>query len=146
MPEGFCSRVLAVSRQPRWCECSAVWGCRPRSTRPALVPLVGGFDWTHALSGITLADCQATVQQLDRGGSKPEKKKRPLLVRRGSWLFTHFGFSGPAAMDLSGALTAAASFQDVALTLDFLPDLDRVALETAFSDRRGVSGRRKIAA
>jgi predicted Rossmann fold flavoprotein len=114
--------------------------------RPALVPLVGGFDWTHALSGITLADCQATVQQLDRGGSKPEKKKRPLLVRRGSWLFTHFGFSGPAAMDLSGALTAAASFQDVALTLDFLPDLDRVALETAFSDRRGVSGRRKIAA
>ncbi len=114
--------------------------------RPALVPLVGGFDWTHELSGVTLADCQAMVQRVDRPGSTTKQKKRPLLVRRASWLFTHFGFSGPAAMDLSGVLTAAESFSDVALTLDLLPDFDREALEAAFSDRRGVRGRQTIAA
>ena len=114
--------------------------------RPALVPLVGGFGWTHELSGVTLADCQATVQGVDRADGITKRNKRPLLVRRASWLFTHFGFSGPAAMDLSGVITAAESFHDVALTLDLLPDFDRAALEAAFSDRRGAGGRRNIAA
>ena len=86
--------------------------------RPALVPLTGGDPWMQALSGVTLEDCVATVVSA-KGGNR-----KPLARRRSSWLFTHFGFSGPAAMDISGVLTAAASISEVQVLLDLVPDLD----------------------
>ena len=108
-------------------------------TRPALVPLVGGYDWTHELSGITIPDCEATVRRVDG-----KKKQKPLIVRRSSWLFTHFGFSGPAAMDVSGSITAADSIKDVGLSVDLIPSVDEGALQDILSDRRD-GGRRTIA-
>lgn len=110
-------------------------------TRPALVPLVGGEPWMNELSGITLPDCVATVRK-----SGAPRKKKPLIERRASWLFTHFGFSGPAAMDVSGVMTGADSLKDVSLWIDLIPDVDTAHLETQLSDRRGDGGRRKIAA
>lgn len=101
-------------------------------TRPALVPLVGGRPWMNELSGITLADCTASVRQV---GAK--KKKKPLIQRRAGWLFTHFGFSGPAAMDVSGKMTEAESMKDVALTIDLVPDVGEKQLEQMLSDRSG---------
>ncbi|WP_145422611.1 aminoacetone oxidase family FAD-binding enzyme [Planctomycetes bacterium K23_9] len=110
------------------------------TTRPALVPLVGGHAWTKELSGITLDDCVASVRSV---GAKA--KKKPLIERRSSWLFTHFGFSGPAAMDVSGTITAASSLKDVQLTLDLLPGVPVSELEAVLSDRSGDGGRRKVA-
>ncbi|NND97859.1 MAG: aminoacetone oxidase family FAD-binding enzyme, partial [Pirellulaceae bacterium] len=107
--------------------------------RPALVPLVGGSAWTHDQSGITLPDCVATVRQV--GG---KKKTKPLIIRRASWLFTHFGFSGPAAMDVSGVMTAAATIKDVRLTLDLVPELQPDDLRSELTNRAGHGGRRKI--
>lgn len=109
-------------------------------TRPALVPLVGGHTWTQQLSGVTLADCVASVRRTDA----PTKKK-PLIERRSSWLFTHFGFSGPAAMDVSGTMTAADSLKDVRLSLDLIPDVSVAELESLLSNRSGDGGRRKVA-
>jgi predicted Rossmann fold flavoprotein len=106
--------------------------------RPALVPLVGGQEWTHDLSGLTLDDCVASV--FPREG----KKKDVLAVRRGSWLFTHFGFSGPAAMDVSGVMTAADSFHDVRLSLDLVPAMTDAEVHNALCDRSGDGGRQKI--
>ena len=109
-------------------------------TRPALVPLVGGYHWTRELSGITLEDCVASVHASTPNG----KKKKPLIQRRSSWLFTHFGFSGPAAMDVSGTMTAAESYDDVTLKVDLLPDTNPSELESLLTDRRD-GGRTKIA-
>lgn len=111
--------------------------------RPALVPLLGGYDWTRELSGITLADCTASVYQATNG---TKANKKPLLQRRSSWLFTHFGFSGPAAMDISGVITAAKSFADVALSIDLLPTVDKATLQQELGNRQGQSGRRKLSA
>jgi predicted Rossmann fold flavoprotein len=108
-------------------------------TRPALVPLVGGLTWTKELSGITLDDCVASVRD-----AHAKAKKKPLIERRSSWLFTHFGFSGPAAMDVSGTMTAAASLKDVRLSVDLLPDVSVGELERLLSDRSGDGGRRKV--
>jgi predicted Rossmann fold flavoprotein len=106
--------------------------------RPALVPLVGGQEWTHDLSGLTLEDCEASVYP------REGKKKDLLAARRGSWLFTHFGFSGPAAMDVSGVMTAAESFRDVRLSLDLVPTLTDADLHDALGDRSGDGGRQRI--
>ena len=86
-------------------------------TRPALVPIVGGRPWMHNLSGVTLPDVIATVHRGEQTG-----KKHCIASRRASLLWTHFGFSGPAAMDVSGAVTAMASPADAALRFDLTPD------------------------
>jgi predicted Rossmann fold flavoprotein len=111
--------------------------------RPALVPLVGGYDWTNQLSGITVGDCTATIRQVIEGG---KLQKKPLLQRRASWLFTHFGFSGPAAMDVSGVITAAKSPADVALIIDLLPAVEMATLQREITHRQGPPGRRKLSA
>ena len=105
-------------------------------TRPALVPLVGGSDWTHALSGLTLDDVVVSVKQT--------KVKKPIATRRSSWLFTHFGFSGPAAMDVSGAMTAAESMKDLRLTVDLIPEVSEDEIRSRFSERDRDSGRSKV--
>ncbi len=107
--------------------------------RPALVPLVGGTPWMNALSGLTLDDCVARVH------GRAAKRKRAAIERRSSWLFTHFGFSGPAAMDVSGVMTAASSMNDICLELDLVPDIDDAKIEAVLSDRRADGGRRRVA-
>ncbi|MCA9139460.1 MAG: NAD(P)/FAD-dependent oxidoreductase [Planctomycetales bacterium] len=114
-------------------------------TRPALVPLVGGFDWTHALSGLTLDDCVASVYDRAAWETKAPSKRKPLVSRRSSWLFTHLGFSGPAAMDVSGTITQAKHFDDVVLTVDLVPDVSTQRVHAALSDRSG-GGRRTTTA
>ncbi len=109
-------------------------------TRPALVPLVGGTDATRALSGLTLDDTIAEVHQASSASSK-----KPLIRRRASWLFTHFGFSGPAAMDVSGTITAAASFRDTRLQLDLVPEISDADLRALFSQRSGQYGKQLVA-
>lgn len=104
-------------------------------TRPALVPLVGGTDWSHALSGVTLEDVVITVKQ--------PKVKKPIATRRSSLLFTHFGFSGPAAMDVSGSMTAAKSIADLRLTVDLLPDVSETEIRQRLANRE--NGGRKVA-
>ncbi|TWU58770.1 N-methyltryptophan oxidase [Rubripirellula tenax] len=108
--------------------------------RPALVPLVGGTAWMNALSGITLDDCVATVRR------REAKRKQAAIARRSSWLFTHFGFSGPAAMDVSGVMTAASSMNEVRLELDLVPDLDDGRVEATLGDRNADGGRRRVSA
>ena len=108
--------------------------------RPALVPLEGGYQWTHDLSGITLDDCVASVSEVNAD----QQRNKPLLARRASWLFTHFGFSGPAAMDVSGVITAAPAFDRVVLNLDLLPEIKHTMLQQELSHRQGLPGRRKL--
>ncbi len=108
--------------------------------RPALVPLVGGHNWMHELSGVTLEDCVASVFPSEN------KKSKPLVARRSSLLFTHFGFSGPAAMDVSGMITAAPSIREVRLLLDLVPTMTEADVQAALSDRSQNGGRQKVAA
>lgn len=119
-------------------------------TRPALVPLVGGGDWTHELSGLTLEDCVASVLPGSNGsdkttGKKPPPTGKPLISRRGSWLFTHFGFSGPAAMDVSGVITAAKKPSTVQLVVDLVPGLSTDDLTKQLGNRSGGAGKRSVA-
>lgn len=96
---------------------------------PALVPLVLDVNKTflHTLSGITI-DAELCVSDA-RG-----KRVRSF---RNSLLFTHFGLSGPAALDISryytqARLDAAASGDTHApppLTLKLLPDESFESLE-----------------
>ncbi|MFK8112136.1 MAG: NAD(P)/FAD-dependent oxidoreductase [Rubripirellula sp.] len=141
-----CDRLIVTAGGRSWPGCGTTgdayqWlsslGHTIVPTRPALVPLVGGYSWTHELSGLALEDSLASVLPT-RG------KAKPLKTRRGAWLFTHFGFSGPTPMDVSGTITGAASLKDVALTLDLVPSIDEATIQSALTDRSHNGGRQKV--
>ncbi|TWU63302.1 putative FAD-binding dehydrogenase [Crateriforma conspicua] len=110
-------------------------------THPALVPLVGGPSWMHDLSGVTVDDVAVSVRQM----CGQRRVKKPLLVRRASWLFTHFGYSGPGAMDVSRYLTGPTDDDERRfLTIDLTPEVSGTQWEEILRGGDGQSGRTRV--
>jgi predicted Rossmann fold flavoprotein len=86
-------------------------------TIPALTPLAANDPWCSTLQGVTV-DVQLS---LSTGGRRSE-------VVRGSFLFAHFGYSGPAALDLSRHWLRAAASESPRVTASFLPGVTAEAL------------------
>jgi predicted Rossmann fold flavoprotein len=89
---------------------------------PALVPLLlPAGHFLRELSGIAV---EARLEVRAGGG-------RRLAVHRGALLCTHFGISGPVVLDASRHyLAAKLEDAESELRVSFLPDLDRIAVET----------------
>lgn len=102
--------------------------------RPALVPLTSTERWSCDLQGLTLPDVRVRVAE--SGDAKPR------VERRGSFLFTHFGLSGPAVMDASRFVTERPGSGRWRATCDFLPGVDEDAVrdELARHGKRSVLG------
>ncbi len=81
-------------------------------TTPALVPLLTTDKIWKSLSGLTLPICL----------SLKTKGKKAQFVQ-GSFLFTHFGFSGPSVLDISRYWLRLQDKQNSTLTLNFLPNM-----------------------
>jgi predicted Rossmann fold flavoprotein len=103
--------------------------------RPALVPLTSTERWIAALRGVTVPDVLVRIR---------ESNARPVAERRGSFLFAHFGLSGPVVMDLSRVITARPQATAWHAVCDFVPALrenelaDRLAAEAASAGKRSV--------
>jgi predicted Rossmann fold flavoprotein len=129
----------------------AALGHTIRRARPALVPLTSDETWLHELSGLAIPDVRLKV--IDPAVDPTMKaRRRPgqlapgvLIERRASLLFTHFGLSGPAAMDVSRAVTAAKSPRDVRLVADFMPGCSVAELEERLRAAIAVDGRKQVA-
>lgn len=81
--------------------------------RPALVPITSTADWVRGLSGVTLPD--VLVRVLEPG------QRKPLAQQQGSLLFTHFGLSGPAILNVSRVVSGHLHPADLTLECDLLP-------------------------
>src|SRR5256885_9518290 len=99
-------------------------------TFPGLVPLViEDAHWTRELSG-TSAEVELEVRS---------STGRVLRRDRGSLLLTHFGLSGPVALDISRHWIAARrSDPGATLAVNFLPgvSLDQMLLDAAAKNPR----------
>ncbi len=122
-----------------------------RRPRPALVPLTSEELWLHELAGVTVPDVLLRVMDPVSGESPNRKRGRDRLLpgvmieRRGSLLFTHFGLSGPVALDVSRAVTAAANPRDLVLVADFLPDQSAELLSKQLAECAATDGKRMVA-
>jgi hypothetical protein len=132
---------------------AAAMGHTIRRPRPALVPLASDEPWIHDLSGVTIAD--VTLRVVDPsaiGGETPATRRRGrgrlppgvLIERRGSLLFTHFGLSGPVALDVSRAVTGASDLRTLRLVADFLPAITTEQLEIDLRQLAADDGRKQI--
>jgi predicted Rossmann fold flavoprotein len=109
--------------------------------RPALAPLTSGASWVQELRGVTIPDVLVRLQERAEDGAP---STAPLAQRRGSFLFTHFGLSGPAPMDVSRAVTAHPRPAALQLTCDFLPDVSREELLSRVQAEAAASGKKQI--
>lgn len=116
--------------------------------RPALVPVMTDLAWVHALKGITVPDVGVAVRR--RLSSDPAidagHNDRPLAVRRGSFLFTHFGLSGPSVLDVSREITGHAQPATLDLVCDFLPSLSDREFDESLRNDALAAGKKPVAA
>lgn len=96
-------------------------GHKVLQTFPALTPLLTGDpDWKN-LSGISL-DVKLSFF----------RNSKKVCEYRDSLLFTHFGFSGPAALNISRHLASTPTEENPRIEASFLPYEDDESLETVF--------------
>jgi predicted Rossmann fold flavoprotein len=112
--------------------------------------LVSEEAWVRDLSGIALPDVLVRVVDPERAASEtPATARRRglppgvLIERRSALLFTHVGLSGPAALDVSRAVTGADDPRRLRLLVDCLPDLPAPALEDRLRSEAASNGRRQ---
>jgi len=114
---------------------AAALGHTIEATTPALTPLVSSGGIHERLRGVTL-EVELTVRVAGKRAWRGA----------GSFLFTHFGYSGPVVLDASRHVARAPAGAEVAVVASFLPGVaaeafDRALLEEARSEpRRTVLG------
>ncbi|MEO1981495.1 MAG: NAD(P)/FAD-dependent oxidoreductase [Fuerstiella sp.] len=114
---------------------------------PALTPITTDEQWVKELTGITLPDATLSIvhddPQAEANGYSP---KQFLASRRSSVLFTHFGFSGPAALDISRTVTLSTDRKTLKLVCDFLPASGFEDFLSQLTDDCRGAGRSNVAA
>ena len=80
----------------------------------ALVPVTIQEEWVKQLSGVSFKDVRLSVFQ---DGKKQES-------REGKLLLTHFGISGPLALNMSKGIADIFKYAPVQLALDLYPNID----------------------
>lgn len=103
--------------------------------RPALVPLTTNLSWVRDLKGITLTDILVRIVDPDQ---------KTLASQRGSLLFTHFGLSGPAVLDVSRTVTRHPRPGTLRAVCDFLPDVKPDALDARLAAACRQAGKRLL--
>jgi len=105
--------------------------------RPALVPVTTSTAWVQELSGVTIPDTQLRLIE-------PGEKPRVLDTRRGSLLFTHFGMSGPVALDISREVSGHSRPQSLRMECDFLPAVTAAALDERLRTAAAAEGKKQV--
>ncbi|MCE9582410.1 MAG: NAD(P)/FAD-dependent oxidoreductase [Planctomycetes bacterium] len=113
-------------------------GHRIIPTRPALTPITSAEPWVTALAGLTLTDVEGRIFD-------PAAKPPIVARRRGPFLFTHFGMSGPVPMDLSRFVSGHAHPETLVLELDLLPDTPAQDLDAWLVGEAALGGKRLVA-
>lgn len=96
--------------------------------------------WVQALRGITIPDVAVGVLE-PAIGNKP----KCLTQRRGGFLFTHFGLSGPVILDVSRAVSRHPSPASLQLECDFLPGMALPELDEFLKQESLQSGKKLLA-
>jgi predicted Rossmann fold flavoprotein len=107
--------------------------------RPALVPLLSPAAWVHELRGVTIPDVAVAIFE-----TMAEAGAKPVARRRGSFLFTHFGLSGPVVMDLSRVVTERPHVSSWHATCDFLPSMKEAELTARLAAEASAAGKKTV--
>lgn len=91
---------------------------------PALAPIRISEDWIKALQGISLKDVKISVLQ----------NNKKIINETGEILFTHYGISGPAILDISAKVGELLEKGQTKISLDLSPLLNQEQLLKEFEE------------
>jgi hypothetical protein len=100
---------------------------------PDLVGLTSDAEWIEELAGVDIQKLKVRIT--DASGKVLERRRRPVV-------FTHWGVSGPGAMDLAEHVTRSEDPR--ALSLDLVPGESHQALKQRFVEAAQESGARGV--
>lgn len=129
-----------------WC---AALGHTIVPPRPALTPITTNDAWVREMQGVTIeeVDVQVIDPQATPGDTGKNKRKQGgkwLARRRGSFLFTHFGLSGPAVLDVSRAVSGHEQSARLLLVCDFVPKVAAQRLQEELQRRSAAEGKKQV--
>jgi predicted Rossmann fold flavoprotein len=119
-------------------------------TVPALVPILNSCVWANDLKGVTIERAVVDVWQAEQRAdptaelSKSERKKlkaKSLVRREGSFLFTHWGFSGPSILDVSREVAKHPNRKSLELVCDFHPSVSLGQFEQELAAKKSQHGK-----
>ena len=122
-------------------------------TVPALVPILNDSQWANELKGITIEETVVNVWQPDQPAAanseltKSQRKKlkaKSIANRAGSFLFTHWGFSGPAILDVSRVVALHSNRKSLQLVCDFHPSVSIGEFEGSLASKKKNDGKQII--
>ena len=120
--------------------------------RPALVPVTTSATWIPPLQGVSLSDVSIRVMhwpgEVPSNGwavwDIPRRKQNVLTQHRGPLLFTHFGLSGPAVLNVSRGITTCPEPAGLAIVCDFLPGTPTDQFDEEIRQRCAAAGGRSV--
>lgn len=123
--------------------------------RPALTPITTDAAWVRELQGVTIPDVLVRVVEAKpgeqpaalpaQGAGRAKRRGRSFLAeRRGSFLFTHFGLSGPVVLDVSRVVSGHPAPRSLVLQCDFLPGISEAELEERFKQEAAAAGKKQL--
>ncbi len=122
-------------------------------TVPALVPILNDSPWANDLKGITIEQTSVDVWQPEQAAdnsfelTKSQRKNlkpKSLAHRDGSFLFTHWGFSGPAILDVSRAVAQHPNRKSLQLICDFYPRVPIGEFEESLRAKKREDGKQMV--
>ncbi|HEX4150067.1 MAG TPA: aminoacetone oxidase family FAD-binding enzyme, partial [Pirellulales bacterium] len=136
---------------------AARWGHTIIPPRPALVPITVAAQWVKQLSGVTIPDvavkvvepaAEAVAAATGSASKSSARKSRAaageLAAARGSFLFTHFGLSGPVVLDVSRAVSGHPRPTSLVLECDFRPAFAQEALKQEIDRQAATAGGKQL--
>ncbi|HUY90161.1 MAG TPA: NAD(P)/FAD-dependent oxidoreductase [Pirellulales bacterium] len=123
--------------------------------RPALTPITTDAAWVRELQGVTIPDVFVRVVETKpeeqpetspaKGAGRAKRRGRGFLAeRRGSFLFTHFGLSGPVVLDVSRVVSGHRQPRSLVLQCDFLPQIGEAELEERIKQEAAAAGKKQL--
>lgn len=91
---------------------------------PSLVPLALSDTWAKKLQGVSLKDAKLSLIQ--------NKEKRE--TRTGTMLFTHFGVTGPAILNMSNSVRELLPYGEVTILIDVVPAYNHKEIDLVLQD------------
>ena len=121
-------------------------------TVPALVPILCRTQWANDLKGVTLPNVgvsvwqptEITAKMLAAAGKSGKPKAKLLDSTSNSFLFTHWGFSGPSVLDVSRHVAMHPNKNQLNLVCDFLPETKLEPFVETLTRKKQSSGKQSV--
>lgn len=110
--------------------------------RPAIVPLLCREQWVHELQGLAVADVMVRIQAPGPLPRLATGKPQPSI---NDLMFTHFGLSGPAVLNISEIVAELLEkFPEIILRVDFARHRSHDHLATMLRNWHDADGKKLV--